>query len=70
MMDGKKETALYTACGMYRHAYDRLTMVQQTVRDDPGSPEAERMKDEAIRYLIRKKEDLRKALDGTQGEEE
>lgn len=70
MMDGKKETALYTACRMYRHAYDRLAMVQQMFRDDPGSPESERMRNEAIRYLIRKKKDLRKALDGTQGEEE
>ena len=69
-IDGKKETALYTACGMYRHAYDRLAMVQQMFRDDPESPESERMRNEAIKDLIRKKEDLRKALDETQGEEE
>lgn len=69
-VDGKRETALYVACGMYRHAYDRLAMVQQMVRDDPGSPKSKKMKDEAVKGLVRRKEDLRKALDEMQGGEE
>lgn len=37
-IDGKRETALYVACGLYRHTYDRLAMVQKMVREDPESP--------------------------------
>lgn len=67
--DGKRETALYVACGLYRHTYDRLAIVQKMVREDPESPESKRMMADAIGKLVRRKEDLRKALDGTQGGE-
>lgn len=65
-IDGERETELYTACGMYRHAYDRLAMVQQINRDDPDSPASRRLAKEALDNLIEKKTALRQALDKTE----
>lgn len=64
-MDSDKETALYTACGMYRHAYDRLAMVQQINRGDPNSPASKRLRKEALDDLVKMKTALQQALDDT-----
>lgn len=65
-INGEKETALYTACGMYRHAYDHLAMVQQINREDPDSPASRRLAKEALDDLVKKKAALRQALDETE----
>lgn len=65
-IDGERETELYTACGMYRYAYDRLVMVQQINRNDPDSPASRRLAKEALDNLIEKKTALRQALDKTE----
>lgn len=65
-IDSDRETALYTACGMYRHAYDRLAMIQHINRNDPNSPASRRLAKEALDDLVEKKAALRQALDKTE----
>ena len=66
IIDGKKEAALYVACGLYRTAYDRLCITGHAIKDAPGSLESRKLRSEALAYLREKKAELRKVLDDSE----
>ena len=63
MINAKKEADLYTACGMYRGAYDKLAMVLHAISDAPNTETSRKMRADAVKSFLKAKDELRKALD-------